>query len=304
MTPYKIGIFGVSNEAAGKQTNYIIPEAVVSGKGPNAIASMLHHYLQNYSLGESVLYVHADNCVGQNKNNVIMHYLCWRILAGLNKYIRIMFLPVGHTKFAPDGGFGLIKSKFRRSLVCTATDLCECIQNSTPVSKMNQAVLVGTESGTVHVLTYNWQKMFQEMQMKPIVQIKKQHHFTFSSVTPGGVSVKTSEEAVEAFYSIVHDPQPVDASQLPEIIHPQGLSAERQWYLFESIRPLVPEVAKDVICPEPHVDRRTFAETRAEAAVLEKQSKKVAVKKDQAQEQMPVTPVKTKRTMKKKLQGN
>jgi len=45
---------------------------------------MLHHYLENYSLGESVVYIHVDNCVGQNKNNVIMHYLCWRILAGLN----------------------------------------------------------------------------------------------------------------------------------------------------------------------------------------------------------------------------
>ena len=151
LTPYKIGIFGINNEAVGRQINYVIPESIATGKGPNAIASMLHHYLENFSLGESILYIHADNCVGQNKNNVIMHYLCWRILSGLNKYIRIMFMPVGHTKFSPDGGFGLIKSKFRRSLVCTADDLCDCIRQSTPVSKMNQAVLVGTEAGIVSI---------------------------------------------------------------------------------------------------------------------------------------------------------
>ena len=84
LTPYKIGIFGVNNEAMCHQVNYAIHESITTGKGPNAVASMLHHYLENYSLGESVVYIHADNSVGQNKNNVIMHYLCWRILAGSN----------------------------------------------------------------------------------------------------------------------------------------------------------------------------------------------------------------------------
>lgn len=141
--------------------NHVIPESVLTGKGPNAICSMIHHYLDTYSPGESVLYIHADHCVGQNKNNVMMQYLCWRVLAGLHKVIKIMFLSVGHTKFAPNAGFGVLKSKFRRSLVCSASDLCDCIEGSTPVSKLNRAHLVGNEAGTVYVPTYDWQEMFK-----------------------------------------------------------------------------------------------------------------------------------------------
>ena len=34
------------------------------GKG----VSLLHHYLEHFSLGEAKLVPHADNCSGQNKN--------------------------------------------------------------------------------------------------------------------------------------------------------------------------------------------------------------------------------------------
>ena len=109
--------------------------------------------------------------------------------------------------------------------------------------------------------------MFQEMNMKPVAQIKKQHHFIFSSVKPGCVSVKTRYNGEESVFVIMNDAEPVHLELLPDIIPPQGLSAERQWYLYDSIRPLVPQVAQDVICPLPLVKRRTFAQTRAEAAV-------------------------------------
>ena len=51
-----------------RQVNYLIDEAVNTGKGANSIISMLHHYLEHHSLGESDLTLHADNCSGQNKN--------------------------------------------------------------------------------------------------------------------------------------------------------------------------------------------------------------------------------------------
>jgi len=117
LTPYKIGLFGIHNEAIGIQVNYVITEGTVTRKGANSVVSMVHHYLSHYTLGESVLYIHADNCMGQNKNNIVMQYLCLRVLCGFNRVIKIMFLPVGHTKFAPDAGFGMIKSKFRRSQI-------------------------------------------------------------------------------------------------------------------------------------------------------------------------------------------
>jgi len=39
-----------------------------------------------------------------------MEYLAWRVSVGLHKKITMLFLPVGHTKFAPDAGFGILKA--------------------------------------------------------------------------------------------------------------------------------------------------------------------------------------------------
>lgn len=52
--------------------NYLIDEAVATGKGANTVVSLLHHFLANHGLGETDLSLHADNCVGQNKNNVVL----------------------------------------------------------------------------------------------------------------------------------------------------------------------------------------------------------------------------------------
>ena len=57
------------------QVNYLIDEAVNTGKGANSIISMLHYYLEHHSLGEADLTLHADNCSGQNKNRYVMQYL-------------------------------------------------------------------------------------------------------------------------------------------------------------------------------------------------------------------------------------
>ena len=75
LTPRKCGIFGVCCEAIPRQINYLIDEACDTGKGANTIVSMLHHFLQEHSLGEMDVHLHADNCVGQNKNNTMFHYL-------------------------------------------------------------------------------------------------------------------------------------------------------------------------------------------------------------------------------------
>jgi len=44
------------------------------GKGANCIVSMLHHFFRARGLGESSVYLHADNCTGQNKNRYMMYY--------------------------------------------------------------------------------------------------------------------------------------------------------------------------------------------------------------------------------------
>ena len=67
-TARKCGIFGVCCEGIPRQVNYLVDEAYDTGKGSNTVISYLHHFLQHHCLGEENLQLHADNCVGQNKN--------------------------------------------------------------------------------------------------------------------------------------------------------------------------------------------------------------------------------------------
>ena len=71
-TPRKCAIFGVCNEGLPRQVNYLIDEQYDTGKGANTVVSLLHHFLEHHALGEEELELHADNCVGQNKNNIVM----------------------------------------------------------------------------------------------------------------------------------------------------------------------------------------------------------------------------------------
>ena len=111
LTPRKCAIFGVCCEAIPRQVNYLIDEAVDIGKGANAIISMLHHFFEVHGLGEQDVHLHADNCGGQNKNNAMVGYLLWRVLAGLHNSITLSFMISGHTKFSPDWCFGLLKKR-------------------------------------------------------------------------------------------------------------------------------------------------------------------------------------------------
>jgi len=52
--------------------NYLIDEDRNPGKGANAT---INHFLETPGVKEKHLKLHADNCVGQNKNNILMQYL-------------------------------------------------------------------------------------------------------------------------------------------------------------------------------------------------------------------------------------
>ena len=117
LVPRKCAIFGICCEGIPRQVNFLIDEAHLISKGANAVVSYLHYFFQNFGLGETDVHLHCDNCSGQNKNRIVLQYCAWRVAVGLHKSITLNFLIAGHTKFAPDWCFGLVKRAFRRHAV-------------------------------------------------------------------------------------------------------------------------------------------------------------------------------------------
>lgn len=166
----KCGLFGINNEATHIQTNITIDEEDITGKGANAVISMLDYYFNNNSAENIILF--ADNCVGQNKNNALLHYLLWRVMKNKNKSIELNFLLTGHTKFSPDRNFGIVKTKFSKSIVDCHEDFIEVINTSSP-NKFNIAVpSKDPKTKTRNVFWAEWDKHLQQY-FKSIPNISK-----------------------------------------------------------------------------------------------------------------------------------
>ena len=188
--PRKVHIFGINNEAIPTQVNYLIDESDTIGAdgksshGPNAVASMLHHFFEKYGLKEKGCHLHCDNCGGQNKNRTIVAYLCWRVLMGLHQQIELSFMLTGHTRCLVDGCFGLLKKRFRRSDCYTMKQL-EAVVNES--ATCNKAQLI-PGSG----LEWRAWDTFLARHFKPVKGIREVHHMLFDASKPGIVRVKSS----------------------------------------------------------------------------------------------------------------
>ena len=252
LTPQKCTGFGVACEALSHQINFLTDEAGDCGKGANAVVSRIHYLFDNHGFGERDIYLHADNCTGQNKNNCMMQYLVWRVLTNRHTNITLSFLPVGHTKFAPDWCFGLFKRAYRRMKVGSLAAIAHVVNTS---AECNFAQLVSREDGSTVVPTYDWTDFFAT-RMRKIVGIKKFLHFRMPSSSPGIVFAKEHSDSTEVKFNLLKEPWTPDTEELPTVIPPQGLTPERQWYLLHySIRPFCPDADKDTTCPFPSIPR-------------------------------------------------
>ena len=152
---------------------------------------------------------------------------------------------VGHTKFTPDWCFGLLKRRFRKAKVDSLDDLVSVVNSSATV---NEVQLVGSQSGESIVPMYDWVGLFGSRHKK-IPLITRQHHFKFSSTSPGEVVVREFNDSTETTLKLTSDTSL--ASEFPDVIKPPGLSLQRRWYLHDKIRDFCPPETKDLVCPKP-----------------------------------------------------
>jgi len=256
LVPRKCGIFGVCCEALPQQVNYLIDEGMCTSKGSNAVISYLHHFFGTWGLGETALHLHCDNCSGQNKNKFMLWYLCWRVICKLHQSASLNFMISGHTKFAPDWCFGLLKQRYRRSEVSTLADIADVVNSSTVVGT-NHAEIVGTENGQVNVPTFDWQMYFHTF-FRPFPGIKAVHHFRFSADFPGIVFHKATPSSEEESFQMLRDANSMPSSIGPAQLAPPGLPIDRQWYLYHKIRDFITSPAsQDITCPKPAIPMET-----------------------------------------------
>lgn len=251
-------LFGVCCESIPRQINYLIDEADFLGKNANVVISLLDHFFENYALGETHAYLTADNCVAQNKNNALLQYLLYRTLVGLHDRITLSFMLVGHTKFAPDGYFGLIKYRYRRSRVYTYEQLADIIEQSTR-NRHNLCQRYQDETGVANFEYRDWTNWLAKYFAK-LPNITKYHHFMLDRKEGGIVTVKEAIDGPEEKYRLVKTKFPYNPNKrprrLPRKMMPPGLSPERSWYLYDAIREHIPAIEdKDATCPLPDVAR-------------------------------------------------
>ena len=158
-TPRRAQLFGVCNEGVPRQISYLIDEADFPGKTSNTVISLLHHFFDQYGLGETTAYLTADNCVAQNKNNAMIQYLMYRVLTGLHDRVELSFLVVGHTKFSPDGYFGLVRKRYRHSNVYTYDDLVDTINQSSQNGHNRCQRYASKKTGKPEIVYRHWSKI-------------------------------------------------------------------------------------------------------------------------------------------------
>ena len=150
-----------------------------------------------------------------------IRYLAWRIATGRHTTIALHFMMPGHTKFAPDWCFGLLKRRLRRTRVSCLDDIQRVVTSS---SVVNSAQLVGNETGEVTVPTYDWARFFTPVYRK-VVGVKRHHHFVLTAAKPGIVSMQELCEGPAKELLLLKGQIP---DGMPDVIRPAGLSQDRQ----------------------------------------------------------------------------
>ena len=237
----KVQIFGFRIDGFPKQLNFLIDENESIGKdgslvqGPNAVISMIDCALQAYGSDERACALHADNCPGQNKNQYVLGYFMWRVMTGQHDKIEYLMQIPGHARCLVDSGFASLKQMYRRSDCDSIDDLQNVVNKS---SSTNVAV---------RYPSWCWRewKPFLSANFRPVPGIRKFQYFRMESSSPGVVTVKMNKDAAEQKFNILkHGGVRFEQIERPAILQAEGLSHQRQQYLYKTVRQFMDHLDK------------------------------------------------------------
>lgn len=210
-------------------------------KGINGTLSLVFNGIKQFNQGEKHLKLTCDNAVGQNKNNVSLWFCLYLIICGYYETIELNFMIAGHTKFKPDGNFGMIKRKYRKSTIYSKEEFVEVVKKSSPAG-LNKVQCYENSQGFKYYDFKVLEKYFEKL-----FKITKHHHFLFSADKLGVVKVKEFVDSEWEEVNLWRDKDKISES-IKEIrslvfpvLEPKPLSSERQEYLYKNIQPLLPK---------------------------------------------------------------
>lgn len=235
---FNVSLFGVLDEGKRKQMNYIYSEAD-GAKGSNNVLSMLMDYYYILRNRKKIIF-HCDNCVGQNKNNGMIKLLCWLCLTGRSDWIELKFMVKGHTKFGPDGYFGMIKKVFHRTNTFSMEHLEEVVKQS---SNKNMVKVFPSHRFK------NFRRSLDEL-FNDLPRITKYRYFKFTKENPGVVMVRTNKNGEYLEFNILKKELETYEFE-PKTLKQPGLKSMKAKELYEKVRPFVPREFQDTLCPKP-----------------------------------------------------
>jgi hypothetical protein len=249
-----IHLFSIRDDGARIQYNYLYDEAE-GGKGANYVISLLFHFLRHRAREAAtlVIHLHADNCCGQNKNNLVMQFFVLLVSLGLLTRVEMKFLIKGHTHCSVDGGHGMIKKVWRKHDVFSLAQAATVVEASSPTAGLQQATVVTARD------FFDWERLLSAYFGK-LPKILSFQQFEMEATSPGGLRYRyhhTDPWNEACLFRQGIERLPPTLSSLDAVhqalasLPAPGIPIKKQQVLYEKVRKYVPQEYQDLICPRP-----------------------------------------------------
>jgi hypothetical protein len=249
-----IHLFSIRDDGVQQQYNYLYDEGE-GGKGANSVISLLFHFLchRAHEAAAIVIHFHADNCSGQNKNNLVMQFFVFLASLGVLTHVEMKFLIKGHTHCSVDGGHGLIKKAWRTQNVFTLDQAASVVEATSPTKGHHHAIVMTSQD------FFDWERLLSTY-FRKLPKILSFQQFEMDAKRPGRLRYR--QHQTETWQEIClfkkgMEQLPAEFSSTKAIrqhltrLSPPGIPAKKQHMLYDKVRKYVPPAYQDSICPLP-----------------------------------------------------